>query len=318
MTELNSGNFIDYAGPQLTPYARAISDHYAVQVPLFMSVPTTLGNVTREEKIVLTDPFRNDCLIIGAHINIGSVSNGDFGQQVLLNVSDMTTGLMWSTPNPIDASPATSYGGSQFNAMPFIKLPEAFFLPAHTRLKHFWRVLGLATGGSITWVGIQLFKPKGGKRPTHVQMPDGSTVRVGSRIPWFCTLGMGTEISILGSPNFVLGNGNHYVQFTAPMDCDVEIHDLHANWFTQNGTTTNPEDVLISVADKGQPQFWQPSQTPATAILGDFNKAFPAMPFTKPYLQKAGDRLQFTTINRSGAAINNALLTVRGVQLCQF
>ena len=315
---LNSGNLRTYAGPLLTPYAMAIADSYRDQRVVFINVPTNLTNTVREERVFVTDPLDHDVLIIGAHINIGSVSNGDFGQQVLLNVSDMTTGLMWSTPNPLDASPATAFGGSQFNAMPFVKLPEAFFLAANTRLKHQWKVLGLATGGVLTWVGIQLFRPRGGKAPTHVKMPDGSTIRVGSRVPWFCTLGMGTEISILGSPSFVLGNGNQYVQFTAPMDCDLEIHDLHANWFTQLGTTTNPEDVLIKIGDKGEPQFWQPSQTPATAILGDFSKVFPEMPFTKPYLQKAGDRLQITTINRSGAAINNALLTVRGVQLCQF
>jgi len=315
---LNSGNLHTYAGPYLTPYALAIADSYRDQRIVFLNIPTNLTNTVREEQVVISDTFDHDVLIIGAHIAIGSVSNGDFGQQVLLQVSDMTTGLMWSTPNPLDASPATAYGGAYFNAMPFVKLPEAFFLPAGTRLRHQWKVLGLATGGSLSWVGIQLFRPRNGQRPTHVKMPDGSIVRVGSRVPWFCTLGMGTEISILGSPSFVLGNGNQYVQFTAPMDCPVEIHDLHANWFTQTGSTTNPEDVLIKIGDKGQPQFWQPSQTPATAILGDFNKAYPTMPLVKPYVQNAGDRLQITTINRSGAAINNALLTVRGVQLCQF
>lgn len=318
MTILNSGNLRSYAGPLLTPYALAIAEHYRDQRPVYINIPTNLTNTVREERVFISDPIDNDILIIGAHVNIGSVSNGDFGQIVLLNVSDMTTGLMWSTPNPIDASPATAYGGVQFNAMPIVKLPEAFFLQANTRLKHQWKVLGLATGGSLTWIGLQLFRPYGGKRPTHVTMPDGSIIRVGSRIPWFCTLGLGTEISVLGSPVFVLGADNQYVQFTAPMDCDLEIHDLHANWFTQAGVSTDPQEVLISLGDKGQPQFWQPSQTPATAVLGDFSKVFPEMPFTKPYLQKAGDRLQITTINRTGLAINNALLTVRGVQLCQF
>jgi hypothetical protein len=318
MIELNSGNFIDYAGPLLTPYALAISDAYEVQVPLFMTVPTTLGNVTREEKVVITDPFQHDCLIIGAHINIGSTINGDSGQSVILNVSDLTSGLLWALPSPLSGSPATAFGGSQFNAMPFIKLPEAFFLPAHTRLKHLWRVLGLATGGSITWVGLQLFKPKSGKTPTHVKMPDGSTIRVGSRIPWFCSVGLGTEISVLGSINYAMEVNRQYVQFTTATDCDVEIHDVNANWFTQNGISQNPTGILLSIGDKGQPQFWQPSRSPATALMGDFNKALPAMPFTKPYLQKAGDRLQLKSINQSGLTINNAIVTFRGVQLCTY
>jgi hypothetical protein len=303
--------------PRLTPYALAIMDGYTDHRVVYLNVPTNLTNTVREEQTVITDAFKNDVLIIGAHIEIGSVSNGDFGQQVLLNVQDMTTGLMWSIPSPLDASPAVSYGGSQLNPMPFLKLPEAFFLKANTRLRHQWKVLGLATGGQLTWIGIQLFNPKTGQPPEHVSV-NGESVRVGSRVPWFCTIGLGNEISILGSPSFVLGNGNQYVQFTPAVDCDVEIHDLNANWFTQLGTTTNPDNVRISLADKGEPAFWQFSRSPAPSLIGDFNSAYPCQPLIKPYLQKAGHRLQIRSINQTGAAVNNALLTIRGVQLCQF
>lgn len=318
MTELNTGNSINYWGPQLTPYALAIAEHYEQQIPYFVTVPTQLTNTTREEKVFIIEPNQYDALIVGAHIDIGSVSNGDFGQLALMQVTHLQTGLTWTTPGPMDATPATAYGGSKFNAMPVLKLPDAFFLPAHTRLKHLWRSQGLITGGVLTWIGVRLINPKRSGAPAVVTMPDGSVIRVGSRIPWLCTIGLGTEISILGSQAFVLGAGNIYTQYTPPMDCDIEIHDICANWFTQSGVDANAENVLVSIADKGEGEFWTPGRVPATAFMGDFNLAYPGLPFTKPYLLKKGHRLQITTHNTNSSAINNALITVRGVRKCMY
>src|SRR5437870_4107913 len=102
MTELSTGNFINYWGPTLTPYAQSICEHYSVQIPYFVTVPTQLTSTTREEKVYIIEPNEYDALIIGAHMDIGSVSNGDFGQLALLQVSHLSTGLLWTPPGPMD------------------------------------------------------------------------------------------------------------------------------------------------------------------------------------------------------------------------
>lgn len=320
MDGLNTGNEINYWGPHLTPYARAIMAAYRVCAPSFITVPTNLTGTTREEVQVLIDPFENDVLLIGAGISMGTSFNGDFGQQIFLNVSDLQTGSFWSTPGPIDASPATSFGGSRANVMPVLKLPEAFFLPANVQLKHLWKVFSTtATGGSLTWMAIQLIDPIGGKAPYSVQMPDGSNVKVGSRVPWFSTIGLGTEISVLGSPNYALaGNDAQCVQYLPSQDCDVEITDIACNFFTQSDVSSMPENIRIAIADRKQPRFWTPTNTPSTAVFGDFSKVYPAMPFTKPYTLKRGHRLELIIQNKNEAVINNAYATVRGVKLCDY
>lgn len=320
MNGLNSGNIINYWGAQLTPYARAIISAYRVAVPVFITVPTNLTGTVREEVQVISDPFEYDSLIIGAHINMGSDSNGDNGQLIFLNVSDLQTGMLWSTPGPIDASPATSWGGSRTNPMPVLKLPEAFFLPSNVQLKHNWKVFSsTATGGTITWMAIQLIDPVGGKRPFSVQMPDGSNIKVGSRVPWFSTSALGTEISILGSPSYVLAaDGTQYAQYLPSQDCDIEIHDIACNFFTQGGVDSDAESVFVALADRKTPRFWTPNSAPSTVCFGDFSKVYPAMPFTKPYLLKKGHRLEIQTQNRNALAINNAYVTVRGVKLCDY
>jgi len=318
-TELNSGNYINYWGPELTPYARAIAEHYSQQVPYYLTVPTKLTGTAREDRVSVTDPYQYDSLIVGCHIAMGSGANGDNGQQIFLQVEDLRTGLLWSTPGQVGTSPCTAYGGSRAAAMPILKLPEAFFLPAHVRLKHTFSVISsTATGGFLTWIGVQLINPFQEGAPKTVQMPDGSTIRVGTRMPWLSTIGLGTEISVIGSLRYVLGAGNIYTQYTPPMDCDVEIHDIEANWFTQNGSDKLPDNVLFSIADKGEPRMWQPSRSPAPAVMGDSTKAYPSMPFTKPYRLKKGHRLQITTQNTDSGDINDAYITVRGVRLCDF
>ena len=320
MSELNTGNFINYWGPKLTPYARAIMSAYRIALPVFITVPTNLTGTVREEIQVLTDPFEYDVLIVAANINTGTTANGDDGQLIFLNIGDLQTGSMWSTPGPIDASPATSFGGSRGGAMPVLKLPEAFFLPAGVQLKHIWKMFSAtATGGTITWLAIQLVDPIGGKRPHSVQMPDGSNVKVGSRVPWFSTFALGSEINILGSPNYAMAADDaQYVQYCPSQDCDVEIHDLACNFFTQGGIDSDAENIRLALADRKTPRFWSPTNTPSTAIFGDFSKAYPAMPLTKPYLLKRGHRLEFISQNKNALVLNNAYATVRGVRLCDY
>lgn len=317
---INTGNYINYWGGQLTPYARAIMSAYRIAVPVFITVPTNLTGTVREEIQVLTDPFEYDVLVVAANINMGTTSNGDDGQLIFLNVADQQTGSPWSTPGPIDASPATSFGGSRGAAMPVLKLPEVFFLPAGVQLKHQWKVFSTtATGGTLTWLAIQLIDPLSGKRPHSVQMPDGSNVKVGSRVPWFSTFALGTEINVLGSPNYsMVANDAQYVQYCPSQDCDIEIHDIACNFFTQGGIDSTPENIRVALADRKTPRFWSPTNTPSTAVFGDFSKAYPAMPLVRPYTLKRGHRLEFISQNKNALALNNAYATVRGVRLCDY
>ncbi len=317
MTELNQGNFINsYWGPRLTPYAQAICAAYKRVYPSYIVIPTQLTNVVREEKVFVTEPYQNDVLIIAAHTSIGDADNGDFGQLAFLSVEDLRSGITWSPPGPIDSAPATAYGGVQLRAMPVQLLPEAFFLPKGVRLKHTWKVFSsLVTGGSLTWLALQLVD---GQAPEFVTMPDGSQIKLNTRMPWFATIGLGTEINILGSPSYVLGAGNLYSQYLPPMDCDVEIHSMHANWFTQGRTDAHPELVMVGIADKGESRFWMPGRAPAISVYGDLSKTYPSQPFTKPYVLKQGDRLQLSHLNTNASAINNAFTTVKGVRLCQY
>jgi hypothetical protein len=317
-TELNSGNFVGSWGPEITPYGIAIARRYLNQVPLYMTIPTKLTGVARQESNVISDPYQYDSLIVGAHISMGTEFNGDNGQQIFLQVEDLRSGYLWSAPGQVGTSPCTAYGGSRSAAMPILVLPEAYFLPAGVSLRHSFSVISsTATGGSLTWIGIQLINPFQSGAPETIIMPDGKETRVGSRLPWLATIGLGTEISVIGSLRYVLASGSIYTQYTPPIDCDLEIHDIEANWFTQGDIDQLPANVLISIADKGQPDFWSPSRSPAPSLMADFSKAYPSLPFTKPYRLKAGHRLAITIQNTNELDINDAYITVRGVRMCK-
>lgn len=317
-TELNSGNFIGGWGPKITPYGMAIAKRYANQIPFYLTIPTRLTGVVRQERNVVSDPYQYDSLIVGAHIAMGSNANGDNGQQIFLQVEDLRTGYLWSAPGQVGTSPCTAYGGSRAAAMPILVLPEAYFLPAGVSLKHTFSVISsTATAGLLTWIGIQLINPFRSGAPETITMPDGVETRVGGRLPWLATIGLGTEISVIGSLRYVLAAGAIYTQYTPPIDCDVEIHDIEANWFTQGGADQLPANVLISIADKGEPQLWTPSRSPAPSMMADSTKAFPSLPFTKPYRLKAGHRLAITIQNTNTTDINDAYITVRGVRTCK-
>lgn len=315
----NWGNAIQHWPFAWTPYAEAIAAEYATVVPLFITVPTTLTGVTRERKSVVIPPYLYDSLIFGAHINMGSDSNGDNGQQIFLQVSDLRSGITWAAPGPLDSAPATAYGGSRTQTMPILNLPEAFFLPANVQLKHDWKMFSqLATGGSITWVGVQLIGPKGGRAPETVTMPDGQRIKVGSRLPWLATIGLGAEISVLGSPFYAIEAGRRYLHYTPPLDCDTEITDIAANYFTQGGVSSTPTNILLGLSDRGQREFWTVNLAPSPGVVGDVTKAYPALPLSKPYTLKKGRRLQLSLLNLNTATVNNAFAVVRGVRLCDY
>lgn len=321
--ELNSGNLIKYfGGPEWTPYAQAIAEAYSTIVPFYLTVPTTLTGATRERKTFKTDPYQHDVLIFGAHVNIGNVDSGDSGQQVFLQVADLRTGIPWATPNSVNGSPATAFGGSQVQPMPILRLPEAFFLPRFVELQHDWKMINAATvtGGSITWVGVQMINhcPEN-PQVDCVTMPDGRTIKVGSRLPWFSTLGLGRESWSANSLTFNMNAGSHYLSYTPPQDCDIEIHEINANFFSQAGVSSNPQLIQVKISDAGEREMWTPDLAPSPAVLGSFSQAYPSLPFTKPYILKKGHRLQFLVRNGNpSTAIGNAYATIRGVRLCEY
>lgn len=305
--------------PTWTPYAQAIAEEYADIEPFFLTVPTSLTGSTREQRSVTAPGYLHDVLLLGAHVNMGSDSNGDNGQLIFLNVMDRRSGIPWVTAAPVNSAPATAFGGSRFQPCPILQLPEAFFLPKNVELQHDWTMFtNTAIGGTITWVGVQLMRPRNGKTPERVKMPDGSEIKVGSRMPWLSTIGLGNEISVLGAPFFAAGIGSRYRAYSSPDECPIEIHDVHANFFTQAGVSSSPEEIRLGFSDRGQKEFWTLNLAGSPAVAGDVTKVYTASPFCKPYPLKSGDRFQLSLLNLSGAVVNNAYLTLRGVRLCEY
>ena len=305
--------------PSWTPYAQAIAEQYAIVVPFYLTVPTTLEGSARERRTVTAPPYLYDVLLMGAHINMGSNANGDNGQLMFLQVADRRSGIPWVSAAPVNSAPATAFGGSRFQPSPILQLPEAFFLPKGVELQHDWSMFtNAATGGTITWVGVQLIQPRNGKTPERVTLPNGDEVKVGGRMPWFSCIGLGNEISILGAPFYAIGNGSRYRHFSSPDECTIEIHDVHANYFTQAGVSSSPQTIRLGFSDRGEKEFWTLNLAGSPSVAGDVTKVYSAMPFTKPYPLKLGNRMQVSLLNLSGAVVNNAYLTLRGVRLCEY
>lgn len=307
----NFGKFRGLPVPYLSPYAIEICKKYKRVYPWFLTVPTTLTNVAREFKQVVTNPLNYDCLICGAH---SQISDGDNGQNVLLQVSDLQTGYLWSVPNAILGSPSNAYGGVRSNVMPYLQLPEAFFLPGNVALKHEWKTYGLATGGTLTWFGVALMEKRTDVEPDYVTLPDGNIIKIGTRLPWLNTIGLGEEISIIGNPAYVYGARSLFTGFSDSVDRRVTLTDMVANFFVQGGLSTNPENFKIGFAVKGQAETWSPEKIPVTQFLGDPQTGFPALPLPVPCELLPGDRVQLALLNRNTVAINNAYITMRGIQ----
>lgn len=354
MPLLNSGQIIGHYGEaRWTPYAEAIASHYVNHVPFYLNVPTGLTGAADEETVVVSRPWKYDVLIFGAYVKGciegddeadmvitedsdqvitedgddviteaggGSIGGCD-GQQIFLQVADRRSLLPWVTASPINAAPMSAFGGSDGRAMPLLKLPEAFFLPAGVELQHNFSVFGnLATGGSIDWVGVQLINPIGQQSPKEVEMPDGSTIPVGSRIPWFAVIGIGRETTLSGDLRFRFAAGARVLGYTQPVDCDVEIHDISCNFFlSYDNDGGNIDDIQFTLSDTGNRRVWSQNTTPAPALMGDTTKAYPALPWPKPYILKKGDQLELTMTNQGDNAdiiLTNGYLIIRGVKLC--
>jgi len=311
-----------YGGPRLSPYAQAIANEYDHAVPFWRTVPFHLTGSSTERRYVVSNPNQYDTLIIGAHINGFDENNGDSGQQVYLNVWDNRTKLPWVTPSPIGWAPLTAYGGVDLNAMPILKLPEAYFLPRGVELvQSIFNFTDIqATNGSITWVGVELVNFDGRCAPLDVTLANGHKVRIGARQPLFMPLPLGRETFSAGVVQLQINAGSNYIQYTAPLDCDAEIHDVaSADLFSQLGQTLDPDHLLIKITDMGDRDMWRPDRAPSTGVVGDFTQIYPALPFNKPYTLKKGHRLQVSVQNNiPSTALTNVVATIRGVRLCEY
>jgi len=321
--EPDSGRWVSaYGGPKISPYAQAIVDHYDVVIPSWLTVPFHLTGSNTERRYIVQPPNQYDRLLIGAAINGFSTTNGDSGQQVYLNVSDDRTKSPWVTPSPIGWAPLTSFGGIDLNPMPILKMPEAFFLPRHVSLQHeiYNLTNSAATGGSITWIGLQLINVDKRPGPEQVTLPNGSVVRVGARQPLWMPVPLGRKVYLAGVFTWTFDAGGTWTHYTPPLDCDCEIDDIAgSDIFSFAGATLTPENLLIKITDMGDREMWRPDKAPSVAVAGDFTQIYPALPFTKPYILRKGHRLQISVQNNNTSlGLTNMFLTIRGTRLCAY
>jgi hypothetical protein len=306
-----------------TPYAQAIADHYQIQIPLYLTVQTNLTGTAGQRQNVTTSPLQYDSLIFGAMCNPGNDTEN--ARSIFLNVQDNRTGVYWACPATLESAPMIAWGGLATEPIvgyptSILRLPEAFFLPAHVSLIHEWSqpTGGEATGGSITWVGVQLINPFQNKRPRTVEMPNGEKVAVGSRIPWLATLGIGARTYIAQTQGFSWVQNRTLIDYTPPIECGLEIHDLVTSTFDAEAVSLDPDNQFIKLAINKNREMWTPELTPFTAAFGDIQQIYPALPLVKPMILKKNERLQFKFQNNTAGNITNGMITVRGVQLCEY
>lgn len=315
----------DWQGPYWTPFAQAIADNYGGQVPWFFNENVTLA-ISPTRQTTLTPPQQNDVLIFGAYAQ-GTAGRLPF---VLLQITHQESGVPWAVPNILPFFPVTAIAGINVNAMPNIRLPEAFFLPKGTQLKLDWTLLGLPTFGTTTGVrftmmGVQLIRPREGRAPQLITMPNGERVRTDARLPLFMTMGLGRR---LAGGTFALNNSEQRTQFLPPLDCDAEIHDLNTNTVSAGFSigAAGASSLQVKISVMGAQKQWTPNLSPITAVFGGpggggggATQAFPAMPYTKPYLLPKGRRIRIDVQNTSiTATFEQPLVTFRGVRLCEY
>lgn len=320
-TLLNNGDFIGSAwdGPLWTPYAERIASHYRRIFPWYMSASSGLS-APPSRNTVLTRPYQYDVLIFGASAFITEAAAAADGQSIYLQVTHEETGLTWAAPNVVNAAPLPAYAGINLRQTPLLRLPDAFFLPKNTTLRLDWSATAFADqafDARLTFVGVQLIDPFSGESPRTIVMPDGKTIRVGDRVPWFGTCGLGErdDATALEGAGFFIGALEQRAQFLVSADCDIEIHDLYDNFSGQ----FDMANLLVKVVDMGTPTNWNPTKSPVPAIFGDELSVNPGLPFVKPYLLKKGHRISvLSQFNVAASSVSNGLLTFRGVRLCEY
>lgn len=323
-TLLNNGDFIgsSWDGQLWTPYSERIASHYRQIVPWYMSASSGLS-APPSRNTVLTRPYQHDVLIFGASARVLNETVGNEGQFILLQVTHEETGLTWATPNVVNAAPLPAYAGIDLNQTPVLRLPDAFFLPKGTTLRLDWSATFFANqafDARLTFVGVQLIDPFAGEAPRTIVMPDGKTIRVGDRVPWLGTCGIGerADSEALQGPGFFMADLQQRAQFLVSADCDIEIHDLYYN---VANTGTDIANLVVKIVDMGTPTNWNPTKSPVAAVFGDELSVNPGLPFTKPYLLKKSHRINILSqlnLDAGGAGISNGLFVLRGVRLCEY
>lgn len=309
-------------GPEWTPYAQAIADGYPVQIPWFCTLPSNLveGVTFQDRKTVLTPPQQHDVLIFGAYATVSGPDVDDDGNFILLQITDEETGIPWVVPNVVGAAPLPTIAGSvhraaaAINLTTVLRLPEAFFLRRHNRLKLDWSQSILDANRSydalITLVGVRLV---GAAPPKEIAMPDGSVIAPGARLPWFMTLALGDKLRFEEWIDWEIDPFVEYLQFSSPQDCAVEIHDAYYN------RRRIPELGLMrtKLQIMGRPNSWTPQKPPLAAWTGDEAQVNPTLPFTKPFLLNPQHRIALIEQNLNFFSIWS-MVTFRGVRLCGF
>jgi len=337
-------------GPKWSPYAQAIADHYPVQMPWYLTKTVNLSDTgaVSPRFTQITSPQLHDVLILGMSALVFNTplftDNGNF---IYLNITDKETGIPWVAPNTIGYAPLPAFAGVNLptvgpslvnlSTTPIIKLPEAFFLPRGVQLKLDWTAIAsnvsvVNRSASLTMIGVQLINPKqGSKAPSHVTMPNGDTIPVGSRMPWFGCVPFGGKLStgvIRGFNNFTLPIGQQLLQFFPPLDCNVEMHDSYGNFLVSPtaydglaGAGFPTTFLTMKFTDMGAENDWTPGLSPTPALLGKETDVQPVMPFPKPAYLETGHRTAFTAQNNTTAVagqVNQGTVTIRGVRLCEY
>lgn len=319
-TLLNNGDYIgsDWMGPLWTPYSERIASHYRRIVPWYMSVSTNL-TAPPSRNTVLTEHAQHDVLIFGASAVVTEAATDPDGQSIYLQVTDEETGLTWAAPNVLNSAPLPAYAGINLRRTSVLRLPDAYFLRKNTTLRLDWSATAFADqafDARLTFVGVQLIDPFSGETPKEIVMPDGMTIRVGDRVPWFGTCGLGErdDATALEGAGFFMGALEQRAQFLVSADCDIEIHDCYANFVGK----FDMRDLLVKLVDMGTPTNWNPTKSPVTGVFGGELDINPGLPFVKPYLLKKGHRINVLSQLNAAFSVSNGLLTFRGVRLCEY
>lgn len=312
---INTGDLIGskWQGPRWTPYAQAIARNYKNLIPWYQTMQVDLG-APPSFTTQFTEDQEHDVLIMGAHA-LATAADFPF---YFLQITHDQTGIPWCAPNIVPFAPLTAFAG--VNLAGPTKFPDAFFYPRGTRLRLDWSNIDPAAGNlsaaTLTLIGVQLVDPIGGQAPQQVLMPDDQTINVGSRVPLFMTIGMGSRGA--ASQIFTFTSNSQAVQYLPPIECDVEIHDASLNFFSTYGSA-NIVTLKIKLVVAGVESGWTPSFAPVMSIYGRDGAVYPQLPFCKPYLLPKDHRYQMNMINPNNAApVSNGLITLRGVRLCEY
>jgi hypothetical protein len=336
-------------GPEWTPYAQAIADHYPIQVPWYLTKTVNLDDTgaVPPRFTQVTTPQLYDVLILGmSALVFNTPLQNDNGNFIYLNITDKETGIPWVAPNTLGFAPLPAFAGvnlltagaslANLPVTPIIKLPEAFFLPRGVQLKLDWTAIAASVSivnrsATLTMIGVQLINPTlGSKAPSHVTMPNGNKIPVGSRMPWFGCVPFGaraTGAAPRSFNSFTLPIGQQLMQFFPPIDCNVELHDTYGNFlvsptaFDQAGSGFNTTFLTMKFTDMGAENDWTPGLSPTPALLGKETDVQPAMPFSKPVYLETGHHTALTAQNNTTAVagqVNQGTVTIRGVRLCEY